>query len=116
MAAATAEQETLDSTEREPCTACTRGWRRVSEQWAMQQAEVVLDDGTKAYDAERLAAYRACVYPCKDCKPNLFYRWAGKHFDPEHDPSNCTECIGRAAKGAARRRALPQLPERRDLD
>lgn len=39
----------------------------------------------------REAAARS-VYPCKDCEPAAFHRWAGRHWEPDHDRSACDEC------------------------
>lgn len=33
------------------------------------------------------------VYPCKVCRPAAFFRWAGGHYDSNHDASSCAECI-----------------------
>lgn len=40
----------------------------------------------------RRAALRGSVYPCADCQPAAFHRWAGGHLEPRHDRAGCPEC------------------------
>jgi hypothetical protein len=51
----------------------------------------------------RLAAERH-VYPCRVCNERLFFRWAGRHYLPDHDVGGCSECI--TARGGPRERRM----------
>jgi hypothetical protein len=56
------------------------------------------DDDQAAYDlavtaceAARSALARS-VYPCKHCRPNLFFRWANGCMAPGHEQGACELC------------------------
>lgn len=49
------------------------------------------------------------VYPCKRCNTVAFFRWAGGHWNTDHDDLACDECIesrGGRRQVARRRRAV----------
>lgn len=113
-----------------PCTTCERGWVTVKPGYALhlypdptmeQLADLDEEQQAKlwATTEEHRRAAANSVYPCRRCRPAMFYRWAGGHFRPGHDPLACDECTElmggkRAAQRAAR--ALPVTTPRRDLD
>jgi hypothetical protein len=77
------------------------------------QAELWADLGRKRRAAEN------SVYPCRQCAPALFFRWAGGHFGLHHNAAECDECIELLGKRAARRHdriTTPTTPPRRDTD
>lgn len=41
---------------------------------------------------ERRAAARDSWFPCRECNKAAFFRWANKHWDPDHDRSMCDDC------------------------
>lgn len=98
-----------------PCD-CEHGWLYVSPRYAEHLATVSLPDGSTEVDEQRRQALVNSVYPCRDCKPGLFFRWVGKHLDPQHDASDCRECTGAHGSKSAPARDLPRPPERRDID
>lgn len=90
------------------------GWKHVQEPYAVQQAERAGEPGTAEY-AAALAAARNTVYPCRTCNKAAFFRWAGRHWLPDHDVASCGECIeaGRPApngRKAGRRRPATEEP------
>lgn len=72
-------------------------------------------DALVAANAARRAALARTVYPCKECRPAQFFRWAAGHFAGDHDRTACDECRdGRVTSGRRRRRGgheQPPLPE-----
>lgn len=79
--------------------------------------------------AERRAAYANSYYPCKDCNPKAFFRWAKGCYSDNHDRASCELCIDAGTHrgrghGTFRerggRREIPNEPpehtHRRDLD
>lgn len=38
------------------------------------------------------AAFGNTWYPCKNCQPSLFFRWAGDHLNPLHNAKACDVC------------------------
>lgn len=69
-------------------------------------------------DARR-AAIRDSWYPCSQCRPKAFYRWAGHHHDVDHDQSECAECAdlltGRGRKHSRKEHGA-RPAERADVD
>lgn len=59
----------------------------------------------------RRAGLADSVYPCKECQPTLFFRWAGGHLASKHDQVDCEECaeIRRGGK-SGRSLAAPSPP------
>jgi hypothetical protein len=55
------------------------------------------------WHAERAALLRS-VYPCRECRPDAFMRWAGRHWMHDHADSSCDECK------LVRRGAYSKLP------
>jgi hypothetical protein len=116
-----------------PCGRCHGdGWVEVQPGYARELfPDPTLDKLAQLDDTarERLwahlevmrAAAERSVYPCKACRPVQFYRWAGGHLAPGHDPTNCSECLEalgvKGAKSAARgRTTIPTPPPRKDTD
>lgn len=64
---------------------------------------------------ERRTAAANTVYPCRVHRADLFFRWAGKHFTPDHDPGGCAECM-EARTGPRVRRMSHATPSRRDTE
>lgn len=58
----------------------------------------------------RRRAARNTVYPCKDCNPVVFYRWAGRHLDSNHLRAGCSECELAAERTRGHRRATVTAP------
>lgn len=55
-----------------------------------------------AADVERARHAAAdSFYPCKDCAPTQFFRWAGGHLAANHDRSSCAECYSPPARRRA---------------
>jgi len=116
-----------------PCGRCDgHGWVQVQPQYAVDlfpdptaERLALLNDEQQAAAWEHVRVMRAAaaesVYPCKACRPTLFFRWAGGHLGSGHDAASCTECIEalgvRGAKSAARgRTTVPTTPNRKDID
>lgn len=87
------------------CEKCDgTGWIPVTETWVVATAKMppdpMLDADEKSIEiymaacsavTERRQGLRNSVYPCKDCRPKVFLRWAEGHFDPDHR-TDCEEC------------------------
>lgn len=77
------------------------------------------DEEFSALHAEAVAKRSALsntVYPCRECAPAAFMRWAGGHLDPGHEAGACDECrranAPRHGGGSRRRgRGADPLPE-----
>jgi hypothetical protein len=64
-----------------PCTKCDHGWITVGERYV--ETELALPDPSKeivpdheAWLAQRRTALAATIYPCRQCRPAAFMRWA----------------------------------------
>ncbi len=96
----------MTATATKPCPRqCDRGWVTVTAAYVDRYAPIPTPPDPTApaatwaeYDqlAAHVHAIRAglvnTVYPCRHCRPSLFYRWVGRHFEPDHDAGACTEC------------------------
>jgi hypothetical protein len=49
-------------------------------------------------DAKRATAAKA-IFPCPDCRPAAYERWAGGHYLPDHDRTRCAECQHHSKQG-----------------
>jgi len=59
-------------------------------------------------DEVRAAGLRNSVYPCKFHNSRRFGRWAGGHYERDHDEAECAECSTRFPSFVRRRkRAVP---------
>lgn len=43
------------------------------------------------------------VYPCRECNPPAFYRWARGCLAPDHDPATCERCTAAMGRAGAHR-------------
>lgn len=123
------EVDEWSKTMSEECDRCDDGWVGVTAAYPLQlvpdrDLSVVADEHHGAVvDAIKRARWYASrsVYPCKSCRPELFYRWAGGHLDRRHDPGTCDECIELTGRRPSLRRSEPVRsdpswpPERKDL-
>lgn len=116
------------------CEKCDNGWVTVrpsyaanlvpepelpeaeGPEWDEIRAEMVADFERRRREAE------THVYPCRICKPTLFFRWVERHYEPGHDAEGCADCIElRKGRRRSTSRTLadptppPDLPERKDL-
>lgn len=80
------------------------GWVQVTAAYA--EKLFPLPPAATLEDADHAAAFAALAeaverrrraaadswYPCRECEPSLFYRWAGRHLDSKHDRAGCAEC------------------------
>lgn len=84
---------------------CDRGWLWVGQKYAEHiAAGMALGPGVPTQAV--VAGLLNTVYPCKECQPDLFYRWARKHFATDHDVSSCPDCVEvHGGPKAARRHA-----------
>lgn len=98
----------LTSDEVGPCGSptCEAGWRRVTEQYVDRYAPPWPDppplgstpevDAAYEREVQRIAALRAGIanswYPCRECKPRLFFRWVGGHWNSDHVAEACPQC------------------------
>lgn len=90
---------------RDGCSSCENGFVLVNEAYAERMVPPLplMPAGTdpaviEALERERgarLAAYANSVYPCKNCHPHLFARWAAGHLEPSHDSGECELCSNR---------------------
>lgn len=103
------------------CGRCLNGWLEVGAEYAEKIAGAILipldatPDQLATVTAERdrrRAAALNSVYPCRDCNPKAFYRWATGHYGPEHNAAGCSECN---PKAKTRHPAQPPTT-RRDLE
>lgn len=112
----------------EGCDRCERGWVRVTQAYVDRKApypaplspEIMSEPGmAEAYDAlvasveSRRRALAESYYPCKECRPEAFYRWAQGHNEPNHDRTSCPECRELDGRRGAPRR--PGKARERDL-
>jgi len=111
------------------CDKCEHGWRTVGDGYVERVVHrpTILDDPSSdpADRAIEMARYtvqingaRSTVYPCKDCQPSAFYRWAEGHFESDHDRAGCSVCSemeGSKRSGRPRQEPAP-TPHRRDID
>lgn len=111
----------------EQCKCAGTGWVTVQPSYATHMypdpspevlAHLPADQAAQLWAevANRRAAAENTVYPCRVHKANLFYRWAGKHFENDHDSGTCAECIEARTGPAARRRSHATVPTRRDTE
>lgn len=109
-----------------PCKCGNTGWVDVQPQYAAHMypdpeatvlAQLPADQAQLlvAEVAARRAAAANTVYPCRLHQATLFYRWAGKHFEKDHDPGTCAECI-EVRSGPRVRRMSNATPSRRDTE
>lgn len=103
------------------CERCEFGWRHVGAEYAERlfpEPDVSNLDPTAA--AQRVAvvgAQRAgvlnSVYPCKNCRPADFFRWAEGHYASDHDRGACGECaeIAENPRRKAKGKAVEYVPD-----
>jgi hypothetical protein len=85
---------------------CDNGWIAPTEAYVQHHAPMPADPGPDASHAviteyeivaaraeASQAAHRNDVYPCKTCRPEAFFRWAGRHYEAGHDPKSCEMCV-----------------------
>lgn len=104
------------------CHRCSdTGWCQVTEHYVNRHApwpslpEPITDAEHKANARvmEEARIKRAGIanssFPCPDCQPKMFERWAAGHMDANHDPRHCADCGGkpRAHVAPAQARDLP---------
>ena len=102
------------------CDKCDNGWRDVSETYVVKtypmpergsMTEAEHTEAVRQCEMKRASA-RATVYPCKECQPALFYRWAGGHLHADHERGSCDECSDRStSRGRSRRRTPEPEPD-----
>ena len=112
------------------CEHCEGGWVPVAPAYAERQhpwpapdpavSEKVHAERCEIVRYRRMVAARA-VFPCRECRPELFLLWAGGHLGPRHDRTGCPTCRELAGHPAPRRSreresAPTAPPPRRDLD
>lgn len=76
------------------CSACDHGWRYVGEEYLADRWPItpgMTEAQIEAAYAKR-EAYREQVYPCPDCRPDAFRRWANGCFRGEHRATKCDLC------------------------
>ncbi len=98
-----------------PCSKCHgHRWVPVQPGYALHmhpdptiEQLAVLDEAGQAKLWAEVASKRAAaensVYPCRQCAPQLFFRWAGGHFAMGHLAVECDECTELLGRKAARR-------------
>lgn len=104
---------------------CVDGWVQVREKYAEHMADQRHGAENRETQAWR-SAYAAnlnSAYPCRVHRPVQFFRWAGGHYEKDHDPGTCPDCIEahggarKARRFAAMARGNDQTERvRRDLD
>lgn len=52
----------------------------------------------RSNDRRKRAALANSSYPCPDCDPAGFARWAEGHMDAHHDARHCAVCGGKPTK------------------
>lgn len=87
---------------------CDGGWRWVKRPYAEHLAATT--DGSEPA-AHVIAALLNTVYPCRNCRPDAFYRWANQHWSPDHDVAACQDCAD-AHGGRRRARAHQAITSR----
>lgn len=121
------------------CQRCDAGWVEVTQSYVDRIApipELQLGADPDVHEAivaevmTRRASLANTVYPCRDCQPAAFYRWAGGHLERNHDRAKCDECSELDARSSSRGRGgrhrdllhdgptppVPTAPPRADLD
>lgn len=98
------------------------GWVRVGPGYVDQvapwppppqdQSPEALEQHAAAMDTARILREAAAnaVYPCRDCEPEMFARYIGRHWAPDHDRAACAQCPTGSSSG--RRRNPAALNER----
>lgn len=101
------------------CTACVDGWVFVQDGYVDRLAPVPFREAEQsdevyaalvAANEARRSALARTVYPCKDCRPTQFFRWAAGHFAGDHDRTACPDCRDGRVAGTGRRRRRAQEP------
>lgn len=69
---------------------CDHGWRQVKPAYAEHMVADITDEAERRH---RYAAALNTWYPCRNCRPVQFYRWAEGHWLVDHDVSSCEACI-----------------------
>lgn len=114
------------------CDRCAGArWVQVGADFAAKTAGplVIPPDADDQTTARLVAAHDALLaaaadqwYPCRDCNPEAFKRWAQGHHQPGHDTASCPDCHTvhqsgprRKSPGFVSHLERPELRERRDL-
>jgi hypothetical protein len=79
---------------------CEHGWRWVAPEYAEHLAAKAII-GTAVPSRAVVAALANSVYPCRECQPATFDRWAAGHFAKGHEMDDCPECA--AVRGGRHR-------------
>lgn len=53
--------------------------------------------------AQRRAAFANSHYPCRECNPRRFYRWAKGCWEQGHDSASCDLCQREAERVSSRK-------------
>lgn len=102
----------------EGCASCDHGWRYVTEAYVAELYPIP----PNATEEQRLAVferrelYAEHVFPCSECRPEAFARWANGCMRADHRAGKCELCTAElGGKGAARQdRAAGRLRPHRE--
>lgn len=109
-------EETADAGDGSCPLGCDDGWIYVGEKYAEHQANLKMPppEGRERDEAEQrawqslYAAHKNSTYPCRIHRQIEFHRWAGRHYEKDHDVRTCEECIT-ALGGKAKARKFAAL-------
>lgn len=87
------------------CSECDHGWRYVTE--AYLDARFPMPPNATAEQAAAVWAlreiYREQVFPCSECRPGAFSRWANGCLRSDHRAADCELCNEELGEKAAKR-------------
>lgn len=90
----------------EGCENCEHGWRRVDPDLYGERL-FPMPEGASVAQAEEVyrnrAMYGPAVFPCRDCLPSQYDRWANGCFRAHHIASKCSLCVDALGESGARR-------------
>lgn len=93
---------------------CDHGWRGLGDGFIEAEVARRKQRNPDVDEPVVRAALLNTVYPCKTCQPTLFYRWAGRHLDSDHDRQSCVEC--KALDPTTFRRGKAKAPGRMEIE
>lgn len=78
----------------EGCDSCEHGWRYATPEYVAELFPFPPNASEEQLAAvfERRELYPDHVFPCSECRPEVFARWANGCLRPGHRASKCERC------------------------
>lgn len=88
----------------EGCSSCEHGWRYATDAYVDELIPLPPNGTEEAIAAvlrKREGLYGTFVFPCSECRPEAFRRWANGCFRADHRSSKCDLCLESMGQKAA---------------